>query len=136
MFLKDVESWLKRGQYVRFLREICPPKKMYPQNWRQYWRHNRNPVNEYIIPQEGGRFVVLNLIRNIQLVQQTQIQHTMNYTNILDYCWIITTCDVDIHSITIGENYKNVYGVTHIELLSRHLPKAGTNPVPHQMARA
>jgi hypothetical protein len=25
--LKDVESWLKRGQYVRFLREICPRKK-------------------------------------------------------------------------------------------------------------
>jgi hypothetical protein len=21
-----------------------PPKKMYPQKWRQYWRHNRNPV--------------------------------------------------------------------------------------------
>jgi hypothetical protein len=21
-----------------------PPKKMYPQYWRQYWRHNRNPV--------------------------------------------------------------------------------------------
>jgi hypothetical protein len=37
----------------------------------------------------------------------------MNYSNILEYCWIITTCDVDIHSITIGENYKNVYGVTH-----------------------
>jgi hypothetical protein len=42
--LKNVESWLKRGQYVRFLREICP-RKIYPQNWHQYWRHNRNPVN-------------------------------------------------------------------------------------------
>jgi hypothetical protein len=21
-----------------------PPKKVYPQYWRQYWRHNRNPV--------------------------------------------------------------------------------------------
>jgi hypothetical protein len=21
------------------------PQKMYPKNWRQYWRHNRNPVN-------------------------------------------------------------------------------------------
>jgi hypothetical protein len=24
-----------------------PPKKMYPQYWRQYWRHNRNPVKQY-----------------------------------------------------------------------------------------
>jgi hypothetical protein len=37
----------------------------------------------------------------------------MNYNNILEYCWIITTCDFDTHSITIGENYKNFYGVTH-----------------------
>jgi hypothetical protein len=28
--LKDVESWLKRGQYVQFLREICPRKKYTP----------------------------------------------------------------------------------------------------------
>jgi hypothetical protein len=28
--LKDVEWWLKRGQYVRFLREICPRKKHTP----------------------------------------------------------------------------------------------------------
>jgi hypothetical protein len=27
MFLKDVESWLKRGQNVPFLREICPRNK-------------------------------------------------------------------------------------------------------------
>jgi hypothetical protein len=24
------------------------PQKMYPQNWRQYWRHNRNPVKDII----------------------------------------------------------------------------------------
>jgi hypothetical protein len=30
MFLKDVESWLKRGQNVTFLREICPRKKVTP----------------------------------------------------------------------------------------------------------
>jgi hypothetical protein len=30
MFLKDVESWIKRGQYVRFFREICPRKKHKP----------------------------------------------------------------------------------------------------------
>jgi hypothetical protein len=30
MFLKDVELWLKRGQYVRFLREKCPLKKNDP----------------------------------------------------------------------------------------------------------
>jgi hypothetical protein len=42
--LKDVELWLKRGQKVPFLSEICPPQ-MYPQKWHQYWRHNRNPVN-------------------------------------------------------------------------------------------
>jgi hypothetical protein len=30
MFLKDVESWLKRGQYVRFLRELCPRKNIPP----------------------------------------------------------------------------------------------------------
>jgi hypothetical protein len=30
MFLKDVESWLKRGQNVPFLREICPRKKVTP----------------------------------------------------------------------------------------------------------
>jgi hypothetical protein len=28
--LKELESWLKRGQYVRFLRDICPPKKCTP----------------------------------------------------------------------------------------------------------
>jgi hypothetical protein len=28
--LKDVESWLKRGQKVPFLREICSPKKCTP----------------------------------------------------------------------------------------------------------
>jgi hypothetical protein len=27
MFLKELESWLKRGQNVPFLREICPRKK-------------------------------------------------------------------------------------------------------------
>jgi hypothetical protein len=30
MFLKDVESWLKRGQNLPFLREICPRKKCTP----------------------------------------------------------------------------------------------------------
>jgi hypothetical protein len=70
-------------------------------------------INEYIIPQQGSRHVVRNLIRNIQLVQQTHIEHAMDYNTILDYCWIITTTDVDQHSITIGENYKNFYGVTH-----------------------
>jgi hypothetical protein len=30
MFLKELESWLKRGQNVPFLREICPPKKCTP----------------------------------------------------------------------------------------------------------
>jgi hypothetical protein len=32
--LKDVESWLKRGQYVRLLREICPRKKYTPKSGR------------------------------------------------------------------------------------------------------
>jgi hypothetical protein len=27
MFLKELVSWLKRGQNVQFLREICPLKK-------------------------------------------------------------------------------------------------------------
>jgi hypothetical protein len=30
MFLKELESWLKRGQNVPFLREICPQKKYTP----------------------------------------------------------------------------------------------------------
>jgi hypothetical protein len=30
MFLKDVESWLKRGQYVRFFKGDMPPKKCTP----------------------------------------------------------------------------------------------------------
>jgi hypothetical protein len=30
MFLKELESWLERGQNVPFLREICPPKKYTP----------------------------------------------------------------------------------------------------------
>jgi hypothetical protein len=30
MFLKDVESWLKRGQIVPFLREKRPRKKYTP----------------------------------------------------------------------------------------------------------
>jgi hypothetical protein len=30
--LKELESWLKRGQYVRFLREICPQKKCTPKS--------------------------------------------------------------------------------------------------------
>jgi hypothetical protein len=33
----------KKGAKGPILREICP-RKMYPQKWRQYWRHNRNPV--------------------------------------------------------------------------------------------
>jgi hypothetical protein len=48
-----------------------PPKKMYPQKWRQYWRHNRNPVNckpylkpiilnNYVIP----TYVLLLLLQN------------------------------------------------------------------------
>jgi intein/homing endonuclease len=45
MFLKELESWLERGQIVPFLREKRPLKKMYPQYWRRYRRHNRNPVN-------------------------------------------------------------------------------------------
>jgi hypothetical protein len=28
--LKELESWLKRGQNVPFLREICSPKKCTP----------------------------------------------------------------------------------------------------------
>jgi hypothetical protein len=28
--LKELVSWLKRGQYVRFLREICPRKNITP----------------------------------------------------------------------------------------------------------
>jgi hypothetical protein len=30
MFLKELESWLERGQNVPFLREICPRKKVTP----------------------------------------------------------------------------------------------------------
>jgi hypothetical protein len=30
MFLKELESWLERGQNASFLREICPPKKCTP----------------------------------------------------------------------------------------------------------
>jgi hypothetical protein len=30
MFLKELESWLERGQNVPFLREICPRKKCTP----------------------------------------------------------------------------------------------------------
>jgi hypothetical protein len=30
--LKELESWLKRGQYVRFLREICPRKNIPPKD--------------------------------------------------------------------------------------------------------
>jgi hypothetical protein len=70
-------------------------------------------INEYIVPQQATQFVERNNIKNIQLVQQTQIQHTINHNSIIELCWIITTSDVDIHSITIGTNYKNFYGVTH-----------------------
>jgi hypothetical protein len=31
-----------------------PPKKTYPQNWRQYWRHNRNPVKWLNKPPSGN----------------------------------------------------------------------------------
>jgi hypothetical protein len=30
MFLKELESWLERGENVPFLREICPLKKCTP----------------------------------------------------------------------------------------------------------
>ena len=70
-------------------------------------------INEYNIPPQGGRQVERNLITNIELVQQTQIQHATNFNAIIEYCWIITALDVDTHSITVGENYKNFYGVTH-----------------------
>jgi hypothetical protein len=43
MPLKDVESWLKRGQYVQFLREICP-RKIYPQKWSFIDRHSMKAV--------------------------------------------------------------------------------------------
>jgi hypothetical protein len=45
-----------------------PPKKMYPQNWRQYWRHNRNPVKRgpiitgyvgHIFPKIGVQILTL-----------------------------------------------------------------------------
>jgi hypothetical protein len=32
MPLKELESWLKRGQNVPFLREICPWKKCIPKS--------------------------------------------------------------------------------------------------------
>jgi hypothetical protein len=47
MFLKDVELWLKRGAICPIFEGDMPPKKMYPKYWRQYWRHNRNPVKYY-----------------------------------------------------------------------------------------
>jgi hypothetical protein len=31
MSLKELVSWLKRGQYVRFFREICPRKNIPPE---------------------------------------------------------------------------------------------------------
>jgi hypothetical protein len=34
MFLKELESWLERGQIVQFLREICPRKKCTPKSGR------------------------------------------------------------------------------------------------------
>jgi hypothetical protein len=35
----------KKGAKRPIFEGNMPPKKMYPQYWRQYWRHNRNPVN-------------------------------------------------------------------------------------------
>jgi hypothetical protein len=35
----------KKGAKCPIFEGNMPPKKMYPQKWRQYWRHNRNPVN-------------------------------------------------------------------------------------------
>jgi hypothetical protein len=57
MFLKELESWLERGQNVPFLREICPLKNV-PQYLRQYWRHNRNPVNSTDIYILFNKFVM------------------------------------------------------------------------------
>jgi hypothetical protein len=36
-----------------------PPQKMYPENWRQYWRHNRNPVKALT-----AAFNLLPVLRN------------------------------------------------------------------------
>jgi hypothetical protein len=35
----------KKGAKRPIFEGNMPPKKMYPQNLRQYWRNNRNPVN-------------------------------------------------------------------------------------------
>jgi hypothetical protein len=35
----------KKGAICPIFEGDMPPKKMFPQYWRQYWRHNRNPVN-------------------------------------------------------------------------------------------
>jgi hypothetical protein len=45
MPLKKVVSWLKRGQYVPFLREICSPQKKDPKSWPFIDGHNRKAVN-------------------------------------------------------------------------------------------
>jgi hypothetical protein len=34
----------KKGAKGPIFEGNMPPKKMYPQKWCQYWRHNRNPV--------------------------------------------------------------------------------------------
>jgi hypothetical protein len=43
-----------------------PPKKIYHKNWRQYWRHNRNPVNGHKISYDVDLYAtVANLKQKI-----------------------------------------------------------------------
>jgi hypothetical protein len=38
-----------------------PPKKMYPQYWRRYWRHNRNPVKVSRFGRDKNRAVEFDI---------------------------------------------------------------------------
>jgi hypothetical protein len=43
--LKGVVSWLKGGKMSHFGGRNAPLKSD-PKSWRQYWRHNQNPVKQ------------------------------------------------------------------------------------------
>jgi hypothetical protein len=48
------------------------PQKIYPQNWRQYWRHNRNPVKEKV---------------KVNLMKRNKLKLTLEWDDFLKSEW-------------------------------------------------
>jgi hypothetical protein len=57
----------KKGAICPIFEGDMPPKKTYPQNWRQYWRHNRNPVKTYVKSEEYKEDIIVEILYHLSL---------------------------------------------------------------------